>query len=490
MGNILKIDIEATPKVYDRKIFGGFLEHFHRQIYGGIFDPGNPLSNEQGFREDVIEAVKELKIPIVRWPGGCFVSAYHWKKGVGSERIPSYDKAWHVEEPNTFGTDEFVEWCKLADCEPFICTNAGTGTEEEMSDWVEYCNLPYQGEHAKQRIENGYDKSHNVKYWSIGNENWGGHEMGAKTADRWKYFVRESAKLMKNVDPSIKLFAAALADEKWTLPLLQTAGMLLNYVSIHGYWDPLWLNNNPSNFKKCMLRTLEPEATIRNTIEILKKVGLADKVKIAFDEWNLRGWHHPGFGNPNDQHTHISERDKNDINSTYTMADALFTACFLNSCLRNSEYVKIACIAPLVNARGPIYTHPKGIVKRTTYHVLHMYSHLLQPFVIDSVLTCKEMLSKLNENPYLDAVVTSNEEKSEFAIPVVNKHAEMEIKLEFSKFDTLKQDMITSYVLNGNGTDDYNDITFPNRVIPHKKSFQMEGDIVKLSPHSLSIIKF
>jgi alpha-N-arabinofuranosidase len=121
-------------------IFGQFIEHFHRQVYGGIFEPGSPLSDRDGFRTDVVEALRELKIPIVRWPGGCFVSSYHWLDGVGPDRQPAYDKAWGVD-PNTFGMVEFVKWCRLIGTEPFICINSGMGTLEEMSDWVEYCNL-------------------------------------------------------------------------------------------------------------------------------------------------------------------------------------------------------------------------------------------------------------------------------------------------------------------------------------------------------------
>lgn len=165
---------------YNRMLFGQFIEHFDNQIYGGIFCPGNPLSDENGFRTDVIEAMKELKVPLVRWPGGCFASTYHWRKGVGPNRKPVFDKTWGVEEPNTFGTDEFVKWCRKIGCEPSIVTNAGTGSIEGMSDWVEYCNLNV-GENGLQRIANGYQEPHNVRYWCIGNENLAPWEMQYKT---------------------------------------------------------------------------------------------------------------------------------------------------------------------------------------------------------------------------------------------------------------------------------------------------------------------
>ena len=136
--NVVSVVPDGTPIQYNPMIFGQFIEHFDNQVYGGIFDPGNPLSDEDGFRTDVIEAMKAIKVPIVRWPGGCFVSTYHWKGGIGPERTPVLDKSWGVEDPNTFGTDEYIKWCRKVGCEPYICTNAGTGTPEEMSDWVEY----------------------------------------------------------------------------------------------------------------------------------------------------------------------------------------------------------------------------------------------------------------------------------------------------------------------------------------------------------------
>jgi len=216
----LAIDINSNPQKYSSMIFGQFIEHFHRQIYGGIFEPGSELSDEQGFRKDVIQALQDLKVPVVRWPGGCFVSTYRGLDGIGKERIPVYDKAWHVEDPNTLGTNEFIAWCRKINAEPYICANAGTGTPEEMSDWVEYCNLNI-GKYGRMRIANGHPEPYHVKYWSIGNENYGAWELGAKTVDEWGYFVRESAKLMLSVDQSVELFAAAVADDDWTIPLLE-----------------------------------------------------------------------------------------------------------------------------------------------------------------------------------------------------------------------------------------------------------------------------
>ena len=482
--NFLALSNGQEIKEYDRMIYGQFVEHFHRQVYGGLFEPGSPLSDETGFRKDVVEALRELRVPIVRWPGGCFVSAYHWLDGVGPDREPTFDKAWHVEDPNTFGTAEFVQWCRLIGAEPFICANAGTGTPEEMSDWVEYCNLNV-GRYGHMRQKHGYQEPFNVKYWSIGNENWGGHEMGAKTVDEWGPLVRESGKLMINTDPSIKLFAAALPNENWTIPLLERAGYLLDYVSIHGYWVHGGPNQVP--YLDCMARTTAPEADIIRTLNILDKTNCRGRVKIAFDEWNMQGWYHPGIGDP--KRLDLAAREANDINSHYTMADAIFAARFLNSCLRHCDDVKIACFSPIVNVRGAIYAHPKGIVKRTTFHVFKMYSDLLEKYYVPIDLDSTRLETGARPVPKIDAVVTCDESKSRFVVAVVNLDPEKDAELALD-FDAMVGKIPTSVratILRGETPDDYNDVGAENRVVPKETELAVVDGKVAIPSASLVV---
>ncbi|MDR0559558.1 MAG: hypothetical protein LBG92_05270 [Prevotellaceae bacterium] len=482
---------DAVPDEYNRMIFGQFIEHFHRQIYGGIFEPDSPLSDRDGFRTDVIEALKELKIPIIRWPGGCFVSSYHWLGGVGASRQPVFDKAWSVEDPNTFGTAEFVKWCRLINAEPFICTNAGTGTPEEMSDWVEYCNLNI-GQWGKMRKSHGYDAPFNVKYWSIGNENYGHWEIGAKTVGEWGTLVRESAKMMRAVDKDIKLFAAALSDESWTLPLLQTAGNWLDYVSIHGYWNPMYAENKPFSYIECMMLTEEPDKSIKHTIEVLEKAGLRGRVKIAYDEWNLRGWHHPDSPGGGANNPYIADRDKNDINSTYTMADAVFSACFLNTCIRNHNDVPIAGFSPVVNARGALFVHQKGIVRRTTFHVLSMYANMLEKNYIPVKMESELLTHGEKSVPALDAILTCNSDKTSFTVAVINKHPNKTIDFapDFSTLKTSVPGQIQATVLSGASPDDWNDVGAENRVVPVEKTLKVTNGKVGIPPHSVVMLKW
>lgn len=470
---------------YNPMLFGQFIEHFDNQVYGGIYDPKSKLSDSDGFRTDVIEALKELKIPIVRWPGGCFVSSYHWLDGVGPERSPVYDKNWQVEDPNSFGTDEFIKWCKKIGAEPFICTNAGTGTPEEMSDWVEYCNLTI-GKYGRMRMNNGYKEPYNVKYWSIGNENWGGHELGAKTVAEWGPMVRESAKLMRSVTKDIKLFAAATPDRDWTLPLIKTAGQHLDYVSIHGYWDPAFHVHKISSFMDCMLMTDGPENDIQRTISILEEAGFRGEIKIAYDEWNLRNWYHP-FNGVWRVGNIISERRKNDIPTTYTMADALFSACFLNACLRNANDVEIACFSPIINTRGAIFVHPDGILKRTTFHTLYMYANLLEKNVVPIELYAEKLVRDDRSTKVFDVILTSDSEGNRFVYSIVNKDSQREIELEldFEGLGKKTPKRLEGTVLSGKSPDDYNDIGAENRVIPQKRTFAIKDSKIKVPPHSL-----
>jgi len=478
----VSIDPAAPVVAYDRMLFGGFLEHFHRQVYGGVFEPGSPLADARGFRKDVIEAVKELRMPIVRWPGGCFVSAYHWKDGIGKDRQPSWDKAWGVEESNAFGTDEFVEWCRLVGTEPYICGNAGTGTPEEMSDWVEYCNQT-KGRWAKLRAENGHPEPFNVRYWSVGNENWGVHEIGAKTIQEWGLFVRETAKMMRRVDPPIILTAAALGDD-WNRSLLQHAGDWLHMISIHGYWDPLWSQDNVSDYATCMARSVQPEESIATVERLLDSTGFKGRITIAFDEWNLRGWHHPGvmtgFGP-----AEIKARDRNDLNGTYTMADALFSACFLNCCLRHADTVRMANIAPVVNTRGPLFVHSKGIVKRTTFHVMSMYANLLGPQVAKAVVTS----DRFGETPALDAVATRDAGKKAWRIVLVNRHATAALDCTIKLGDKLVNGEYQATVLSGDSPDAFNDVDRPNRVVPQTATLRWTDGVGQLPPHSLVVLE-
>ncbi|MGI3779247.1 MAG: alpha-L-arabinofuranosidase C-terminal domain-containing protein, partial [Janthinobacterium lividum] len=475
--------LDSPGTTYSRDVFGHFVEHFHRQVYGGIFEPGSPLSDERGFRTDVIEAVRELAPPVVRWPGGCFVSSYYWLDGVGEDRRSHYDKAWRVTDPNTFGTAEFVAWCRAIGAEPYICTNAGTGTAEEMSDWVEYCNLPAgSGRWADLRAEHGSPEPFGVRFWSIGNENYGSWEMGAKTADEWAGLVRESAKMMRHVDEDVQLLSAARADLDWTLPLLDAAGSHLDLISVHGYWDTLDQVDAPSDYLTAIGRSLGPQSEIERARAIIGATGLGDRVGIAFDEWNLRGWHHPDGNAPE----RIAARDLNDVNSTYTMADALFSASFLNACLRHADVVRMANIAPTVNTRGPLFVHPTGLVRRTTFHVLAMYATLLGERVLPSTGSSEGLVGA--DVPVVDHLATVDAAGTRVTLVLVNRDPSRAVTCDVRLGGHVLDGSYAATVLDGPSADAYNDVENPTAVVPRTATVGFSDGWTSLPPHSLTVV--
>jgi alpha-N-arabinofuranosidase len=296
--------------------------------------------------------------------------------------------------------------------------------------------------------------------------------------------------MMRAVESQLKILAAATVNGNWTPPMLQAAGKYLDYISIHGYWDALWQRGtHPSDYLHCMAFTEQPEQQIRQAVELLNQNGLGDRIKIAFDEWNLRGWHHPGFpGGGADQVEEIRERDENDRNQTYTMADAVFSASFLNGCLRQAKYVHMACMAPVVNVRGPLFVHPKGIVKRTTFHVLKMYSDLLESNFVAAQVASDPLQVDTRTVQALDAVVTSSADRKRVAIALVNRHPDAPARWKLNLRGFAPRN-VTATVLSGDSTDSYNDIAQPNRVVPQPLPIGSDGTTVELPAHAIAVVQ-
>jgi alpha-N-arabinofuranosidase len=386
-----------------------------------------------------------------------------------------------VEDPNTFGTAEFVDWCRALGAEPYICTNAGTGTPEEMADWVEYCNLRAAGRWARLRAEHGSPEPYDVRWWSIGNENYGDWEIGAKSAAEWGRYVVEAAKMMRRVDEDLRIVVAGTPDLDWTLSLLREAGRHVDVVAVHGYWDVLNQVDEPSDYLTCIGRSLEPEADIRRVEHLVAVAGLEGEVGIAFDEWNLRGWHHPVGTSPQA----IAARDRNDDNRTYTMADAVFSAAFLNGCLRHAESVWMANLSPSVNTRGPLYVHPDGVVRRTTFHVLAMYATALAPYVLDAHVEADALAAGGRDVPVVDAIATGDADGDRAVVALTNRHPSEPVACTLPGAAA----GIEATVLRGDGPDAYNDVERADRIAPERAWLEAADGAVLLPPHSVTVVE-
>jgi alpha-N-arabinofuranosidase len=243
----IKLDLDRRLGTVDRRILSGFAEHLGRCIYGGIYDEGSALADEHGFRADVVEAVRALRPPTLRWPGGNFVSGYHWTDGIGprDSRPRRLELAWHSEESNRFGTDEFLRFCRVVGAEPYLCVNMGTGSMDEAQAWVEYCNGTSKTEWAERRRQNGHDDPYGVRYWGLGNEMYGPWQIGALSAEDYVKRAREFGNVMSWTDPSVELVACGengLSD--WDRVVVEGLADQVRWHSIHIYTgsDDYWTN--------------------------------------------------------------------------------------------------------------------------------------------------------------------------------------------------------------------------------------------------------
>jgi alpha-N-arabinofuranosidase len=375
--NRILINPEHSTGALDPNVFGGFAEHLERCVYGGMYDPESPLADERGLRTDVLEAMRRLKMPVIRYPGGNFVSGYRWLDGVGprSERPVRLDMAWNSVETNAFGTNEFIEWCRLVNTEPYLVVNSGDGDMREARDWVEYCNGARGTTLARLRQQHGYEQPHNVKYWGIGNEVDGPWQIGYKTPQEYARVATEFGKVMKWVDPSIKLIVNGVSNwgagdfvERGQL-LLEQAAHLIDYLAIHWYVD-----NDTGDFARYMALSELFEQRLSAYEGLIRAVRVERKIErpiyIAVDEWNV--WHR-----------NVMSTGGHDA-VIYNLEDALVVAAQLNAFLRHAASVRMANIAQIVNVLAPIYTTRDGMLLQTIFYPFALFSNLAGAQVVQS----------------------------------------------------------------------------------------------------------
>ncbi len=422
----IKIDLDRTIGTVHPHIFGNFAEHLGRCIYGGLYEPGSPLSDAKGYRKDVMEAIKGLGVSILRWPGGNFVSGYNWKDGIGPLNLRPVrpEGAWGAVEPNTFGTDEFLDYSEKLGVEPYICINAGLGTVEDARQWVEYTNETRKTYWADQRRKNGREKPYNVKYWGLGNEIDGPWQLGYKNADDYVKFALEAAKAMRRVDPSIKLIASGSSNFggnsdwiSWNRRVLEGLRNEIDYISLHTYIGNR--NNNLEQF-------LGQSANIDHRIEVVEgqiravQSGQARPrpIAIAYDEWNV--WYRArGDGEHATGATRLEE--------IYNFEDALAMGMFFNSFIRHAHVVKMANLAQIVNVIAPIFTNEKGLFLQPIYFPIAEYAkqgNRQALAVWSSGPTYEAFQTKL---PYLDTSATYDPGSGMVSLNVLNRSASQDL---------------------------------------------------------------
>ncbi len=407
---------EVSPR-----LFGSFIEHLGRAVYGGVYEPDHPTADDQGFRQDVLALVKELGVPIVRYPGGNFVSGYHWQDGTGprSLRPRRQELAWNSIETNEVGIDEFQEWAKRAGSEVMMAVNLGTGTAMEARDLVEYCNFPGGTALSDARRANGFEKPFGIRTWCLGNEMDGPWQMGHRTAEEYGRIACEAAKLMKSADPEIELIACGSSSSsmptfgEWETTVLKNCYDQVDYLSLHSYYGNR--SNNSAEFLACS-RDMDKFITDVSAIcDAVKAIRRSPKTMyLSFDEWNV--WFHSNEQDKKIEKWTVAPPLLEDI---YTFEDALVAGCLLITLIRHCDRVKIACLAQLVNVIAPIMTETGGRAwAQTIFHPFRDASRFARGTALDCRVECPSYDGgAYGETPTVEAAaVVSGDELTVLAV--------------------------------------------------------------------------
>jgi alpha-N-arabinofuranosidase len=457
----------------DRNLFGSFLEHLGRAIYEGIYDPGSKLSDANGFRKDVMDEVRQLGVPIIRYPGGNFVSSYNWLDGVGpkQDRPHVLDKAWNALNTNQIGTNEFMTWCKAVGTEPLMGLNLGTGSAEDAAALVEYCNLEKGTKWSDLRRKHGVAEPYRVKRWCLGNEMDGPWQVGHMTATEYGLKAEDAARQMHAIDPSLQLIACGSSGPgmptylEWDREVLEQCYDYVDALSLHRYIGNTQ-EETGTDSAKFVAMNLSMEQQIKETLAVCDLVQghkrSPKKLWLSFDEWNV--WYRARTGDALRGH---GEEAPHLLEEVYNLEDALLVGGILNTLMRNADRVKLACLAQLVNVIAPIMTNANGMLKQSIYYP---YSWALQ-FAHGSVLNLlvespTYEVSGMGQVPYLDAVATANAESGKTTLFILNRDLSKAHAVEVNWQDKAPGKVLMSTTITGSDLKAFNTFESPQRVAP------------------------
>lgn len=472
----LHLDTHYTTGSIDRRIFGGFLEHLGRAVYEGVYDPGNPLSNEQGFRRDVLDVLQSLRMPLIRYPGGNFVSSYDWTDGIGprDQRPARPDFAWKSVETNQFGTDEFMAWCQQLGTSPLMAVNLGTGGTSHAAALLEYCNLPRGTYWADRRVRNGHVDPYGVKLWCLGNEMDGPWQAGHVPADVYAQRASQSSMMMKGLDPSIEtvLCGSSTIDlpsyMHWDRTVLEYCWEHVDYIAAHRYsqnhrGDSAWYLAEGILID----RILKDYAALLNYVRAVKHSN--KQVYLSFDEWNVwyKNMEMDGHGQAA---PHLLEE-------VYNLEDALVCAQYLNSFIRNADLVKVACLAQIVNVIAPVLTRPEGLLVQSIFYPFQLFSQYAEGRSVVPVIDGPSYeAGERGQVAALDASASYSEETGGMTIFLVNRQQDQELEVTIALADRRFLSVQGVDVLGGGDVKAANSWELPDRVKPVQGHAELNSD--------------
>ncbi|HEV2383263.1 MAG TPA: alpha-N-arabinofuranosidase [Terriglobia bacterium] len=505
------IDASRTLAPLDRHIFGSFLEHLGRAIYTGIYEPGSKLADSNGFRTDVMAEVRGMGVPIVRYPGGNFVSGYHWLDGVGprKDRPVVLDRAWNTLETNQFGTNDFITWCKQVGTEPLMGMNFGTGSAEMAAALVEYCNLDKGTRWSELRRQHGYEAPHNVKYWCLGNEMDGPWQIGHMVAPEYGRKAADAARQMRVIDPSLKLIACGSSGPfmptylEWDRQVLEECYQEVDAISLHRYFGNA--DETGGDSSKYLALNLAMDRQIEEIVAVCDEVrGLKRSNKqlwLSFDEWNV--WYRARSGDAVNGHRQPAPHLLEEV---YNLEDALLVGGLINSLIRHSDRVKLACLAQLVNVIAPLMTDESGVLRQTIYYpyawaLKYARGNALRLAPAGPSYEVAQLgrpieqggraMPGLGQVPFLDVVGTFDPESKTAALFMLNRDLERPREIEITWQNVTPTRVTDCQIITGNDLKATNTFDAPKRVVPQPLESPKVGSKMTLQvpAHSYTVMQ-
>lgn len=433
----ITLDKDFQISKVDKRVYGSFIEHLGRAVYGGIYQPGHPAADEEGFRRDVIDLVRELGVPIVRYPGGNFVSNFYWEDSVGpvADRPRRLELAWRSTEPNLVGVNEFSSWARKAGTDVMMAVNLGTRGIEAACNLLEYCNHPSGTKYSDLRISHGVKDPHNIKVWCLGNEMDGPWQTGHKTAVEYGRLADETAKAMKQIDPGLELVVCGSSSTgmstypQWEATVLEEAYDSVDFISLHTYYGNRF--HDTENFLAQSDDMDHFIKTVIATCDFVKAKKRAKKdIMLSFDEWNV--WFHANAEDDDQMKNRPWSVAPHLLEDRYDFEDALLVGLMLITLLKHSDRVRMACMAQLVNVIAPIMAEENGPAWRQTifYPYLHA-SRYGRGVALDTALrSSKHDTMDFTDVTDVESVAVWNEEEEEVTVFAVNRDLKDDITLE------------------------------------------------------------
>jgi alpha-N-arabinofuranosidase len=491
----------------DRRVLGAFLEHLGRAVYTGVYEPGSPLADADGFRKDVAAEIKGMGVPIMRYPGGNFVSGYNWLDGVGpkSKRPTVLERAWNSIETNQFGTDDFMKWCKLVGTEPLLGFNLGTGTPETAAAYVEYCNLEKGTKWSELRRQNGHPEPHNVRYWCLGNEMDGPWQMGHMTAREYGRKARDSARQIRYVDPSTQLIACGSSNTilptylVWDREVLEECYDMVDGLSLHNYYGNTKALTGEDT-SRYLAMNLDMERQIQEIAAVCDYVQGVNKSRkrlwLSFDEWNV--WYRARGGNFANGRRQFAPPL---LEEPYNLEDALLVGGFLNSLLRRADRVKVGCLAQIVNVIAPIMTNKTSVLRQTIFYPYAWALKYARGKVLDLLVESETYpikaeglrpdMARDDQVPFVDVSATLDPQNGQLALFLFNRdlNAEREVTIDCRDFTPTR--LLAAETLTGRDLKAVNTFESPKLVEPQALDAPKPGATMtfKLPARSYSAVQ-